>query len=141
MDGNYVGENVLNLNLFPYASKSATEFGKKRFSVKQLKIIIEHLDLLFGLIEKKQPDYCFFNGKVWETLLIEQKLFSIKGKKDFKKIFSKNDFHVYGLKKHKTGYIIFNRFLIQGAAGEGVNNNDLRKIIPKKIKKWKKSTR
>ena len=99
MDGDYVSENVLNLNLFPYASKSATKFGKKRFSVKQLKIIIEHLDLLFGLIEKKQPDYCFFNGKVWETLLIEQKLFSIKGKKDFKKIFSKNDFHVYGLKK------------------------------------------
>ena len=141
MNGNYVSENVLNLNLFPYASKSATKFGKKRFSVKQLKIIIEHLDLLFGLIEKKQPDYCFFNGKVWETLLIEQKLFSIKGKKDFKKIFSKNDFHVYGLKKDKTGYIVFNRFLIQGVSGEGVNDNDLTKLIPKKIKKWKKSTR
>ena len=60
MDFNYVGENVLNLNLFPYASKSATEFGKKRFSVKQLKIIIEHLDLLFGLIEKKTTVLLFF---------------------------------------------------------------------------------
>ena len=85
--------------------------------------------------KEKKPEYCFFNGKVWETLLIEQKLFSIKGKKDFKKIFSKNAFHVYGLKKNKTAYIVFNRFLNQGASGEGVNNNDLTKIIPKKIKK------
>ena len=47
---------------------------------------------------------------------------------------------VYGLKKKKTAYIVFNRFLIQGVSGEGVNNNDLTKNIPKKIKKWKKST-
>ena len=135
MDGDYVSENILNLNLFPYASKSATKFGKKRFSVKQLKIIIEHLDLLFGLIEKKQPDYCFFNGKVWETLLIKQQLFSIKGK-DFEKIYRKNAFLVYGLKKHKTAYIVFNRFLGQAVSGEGVNNNDLTKTIPEIIKKY-----
>ena len=130
MDEDYILKNVLNLNLFPYHSKTSTSYPSK-FSVKQLKIVIDHLDLLFDLIKEKNPDYCFFNGKVWETLLIKHKLFSTKFKdKPYKK-----KFHIYLLKKDKIRYVVFNRFLVQGASGEGVTTDDLTNSIPKFIKK------
>ena len=132
MDSDYVTENVLTLNLFPYPSNSSRKFGKSRFSVKQLKIVIHHLDLLFDLIKEKKPEYCFFNGKVWETLLIKHKLFSAEFEK---KSYGKKDFRIHLLKKDKIRYVIFNRFLVQAASGEGITDDDLIYGIPKFIKK------
>ena len=141
IDADYITENVLNLNLFPYHSKETKQYSET-FNVKELKIIIENLDLLFDLIKSKNPDYCFFSGKVWETLLIEYKLFSSKfkekekykpKKKKAKK--RKNGFRIYFLKQYKIKYVVLNRFFVRAMSGEGITGNDLIYGIPKFIKK------
>ena len=140
IDADYITENVLNLNLFPYHSKETKQYSET-FNVKELKIIIENLDLLFDLIKSKNPDYCFFSGKVWETLLIEYKLFSRKFKKKKYKPKKKkakkrkNKFRIYFLKQDKIKYVVLNRFFVRAMGGEGITNNDLIYGIPKFIKK------
>ena len=128
MDGNFLLENVLNLNLFPYHSNESDNFPSK-FTVKQLEVILHHLVLLFDLIEKKKPKYCFFNGKVWVTLLTKHELFPIKFEQvPYKKI------SMYFGKKGKTHYVIFSKFL-SSTHYEGIGNDDLICGIPKLIKK------
>ena len=141
IDSDYITKNVLNLNLFPYHSKKTKNYPAK-FNVKDLKIVIDNLDLLFDLIEAKKPKYCFFSGKVWETLLIEYKLFSTKfkekeykpKKKKAKK--RKNNFRIYFLKQNKIRYVILNRFFVRAMSGEGITDDDLINGIPKFIKKY-----
>ena len=137
IDSDYITKNVLNLNLFPYHSKKTKNYPAK-FNVKDLKIVIDNLDLLFDLIEAKKPKYCFFSGKIWETLLIEYKLFSTKFKE--KKYPPppdprKNNFRIYFLKQNKIRYVVLNRFFVQALSGEGITNDDLINGIPKFIKK------
>ena len=140
IDADYITENVLNLNLFPYHSKETKDYPDT-FNVKDLKIVIDNLDLLFDLIEAKKPKYCFFSGKVWETLLIEYKLFSTKfkekeykpKKKKAKK--RKNNFRIYFLKQNKIRYVVLNRFFVQALSGEGITSDDLINGIPEFIKK------
>ena len=140
IDADYITENVLNLNLFPYHSKETKQYSET-FNVKELKIIIENLDLLFDLIKSKNPDYCFFSGKVWETLLIDYKLFSRKFKKKKYKPKKKkakkrkNKFRIYFLKQNKIKYVVLNRFFVRAMGGEGITSNDLIYGIPKFIKK------
>ena len=141
IDSDYITKNVLNLNLFPYHSKETKNYPAK-FNVKDLKIVIDNLDLLFDLIEAKKPKYCFFSGKVWETLLIEHKLFSTKfekkkykpKKKKAKK--RKNNFRIYFLKQNKIRYVVLNRFFVRALSGEGITDDDLINGIPKFIKKY-----
>ena len=128
MDGDYILKNVLNLILFPYHSNQSENFPSK-FTVKQLEVILHHLVLLFDLIEKKKPKYCFFNGKVWVTLLTKHELFPIKFEQvPYKKI------SMYFGKKGKTHYVIFSKFL-SSTHYEGIGNDDLICGIPKLIKK------
>ena len=140
INADYITKNVLNLNLFPYHSKETKDYPDT-FNVKDLKIVIDNLDLLFDLIEAKKPKYCFFSGKIWETLLIEYKLFSTKfekkkykpKKKKAKK--RKNNFRIYFLKQNKIRYVILNRFFVRAMSGEGITDDDLINGIPKFIKK------
>jgi len=103
--------------------------------VKDLKIVIDNLDLLFDLIEAKKPKYCFFSGKIWETLLIEYKLFSTKFKEKKYKPKRKNNFRIYFLKQNRIRYVVLNRFFVRALSGEGITNDDLINGIPKFIKK------
>ena len=141
INADYITENVLNLNLFPYHSKETKDYPDT-FNVKDLKIVIDNLDLLFDLIEAKKPKYCFFSGKIWETLLIEYKLFSTKFKKKKYKPKKKkakkrkNNFRIYFLKQNKIRYVILNRFFVRAMSGEGITDDDLINGIPKFIKKY-----
>ena len=134
MDGNFLLENVLNLNLFPYHSNESDDFPSK-FTVKQLEVVLHHLALVFDLIEEKKPRYCFFNGKVWETLLIKHKLIDIKFSEP--KVFKENSkgakFSMYFGKKRKTRYVIFDKFLSR-THYYGVTDDDLNSDIPNFIK-------
>ena len=124
----YILKNVLNLNLFPYHSNESTGFPSK-FTVKQLKVILDHLVLLFDLIAEKKPKYCFFNGKVWVTLLTKHELFPIKFEQvPYKKI------SMYFGKKGKTRYVLFSKFL-SSTGHYGVRNDDFSNYIPNFIKK------
>jgi hypothetical protein len=135
MNGEYILKNVLNLNLFPYHSNESTGFPSK-FTVKQLKVILDHLVLLFDLIAEKKPKYCFFNGKVWETLLIEHKLIDVKFSKKNTKFTNRKgvNFGMYFGKKGKTRYVLFNKFL-SSTGRYGVRNDDFSSYIPNFIKK------
>tara|TARA_Y100000590_G_scaffold58581_1_gene61965 strand:- start:11 stop:835 length:825 start_codon:yes stop_codon:yes gene_type:complete len=130
IDGEYILENVLNLNLFPYHSHKSEDFPSK-FTVRQLEIILHHLVLLFDLIEEKKPRYCFFNGKVWETLLIKHKLTGVKfSDPDPYKTNSKGiPFSMYYGKKGRTRYVLFDKFM-SNTHYYGVNDEDFGVGIP-----------
>ena len=135
MDGKYVLKNVLNLNLFPYHSKKSEYFPSK-FDTEQLEIVLEHMKYLFRLIEKKNPQYCIFNGKVWETLLIKHQLSDVKFSKlnTIRKNSRGATLDIYHGKKKGTRYVVFNKF-ISRTNYYGITDKDLVKKIPKKIKK------
>ena len=134
MDGDYILKNVLNLNLFPYHSNQSENFPSK-FTVKQLEVVLHHLALVFDLIEEKKPRYCFFNGKVWKTLLIKHQLIDIKFSEP--KLFKENKkggkFSMYFGKKRRTRYVIFDKFLSR-THYYGVTDDDLSSDIPNFIK-------
>jgi len=134
MDGNYILKNVLNLNLFPYHSNQSDNFPSK-FTVKQLEVVLHHLALVFDLIEEKKPRYCFFNGKVWKTLLIKHQLIDIKFSepKLFKENIQGGKFSMYFGKKRRTRYVIFDKFLSR-THYYGVTDDDLSSDIPNFIK-------
>ena len=130
MNGDYILKNVLNLNLFPYHSNQSTGFPSK-FTVKQLEIILHHLVLLFDLIEEKKPKYCFFNGAVWKTLLIEHKLSGVKfsDPEPFGKNKKGDKFSIYFGKKGRTRYVLFDKFL-SSTGRYGVKKEDFNRRFP-----------
>ena len=135
MNGEYILKNVLNLNLFPYHSNQSDNFPSK-FTVKQLEVVLHHLALVFDLIEEKKPRYCFFNGKVWKTLLIKHQLIDIKFSDPelFKENKKGGKFSMYFGKKRRTRYVIFDKFLSR-TNYYGVTDDDLSSDIPDFIKK------
>ena len=55
LDWYYFHKHALNLNLFPFHSKTSQSYPS-RFSAIKLAVIMEHLALLLKYIEKRKPD-------------------------------------------------------------------------------------
>lgn len=132
LDWYYFHKHALNLNLFPFHSKTSQSYPS-RFSAIKLAVIMEHLALLLKYIEKRKPDMCFFNGKVWETLFIKHGLISENKIKD--KITFRNGAVLYFFKYNKKKYVLLNRFL---SYGSGLTDDELRRKMPKAIKTFLK---
>lgn len=121
----FFNDNIVNLNLIPYHSKSINLPSK--FTESQLQYLKESYFSHIEFAQSIQPRMYIFNGNAWYRLLIENEIVT-----DFEKVQITPKFNVYFFKIGDTLAILFDKFFTSHFFG--LTDHHRTEIIPKLIK-------
>jgi len=120
----FYDQNVTNLNIFPFHS------GKFKLSKRRIKqkpeFFKERLDSLVRFITNYKPRLFLFNGKPWESILINNSIIE-----KYDRVHVNDDFSLYFFRYNKIPSVLFEKFFSRHFWLDDVERE---KTIPKLIR-------